>query len=179
MHWPAECAAIIPCLNEQAAIGAVVSAVRKHLPTVFVIVDGSADKTGGVAERAGACVLRHPTPRGKGAALNTGWHHAREQGFNWTLTLDGDGQHAAEDIPAFLNCAERTGAELVSGNRMSDSKNMPWLRRQTNRWMSRRISKFAGRTLPDTQCGFRLMNLNAWSKVNLASAHFEIESEVL
>jgi glycosyltransferase involved in cell wall biosynthesis len=179
MNWKTECAAIIPCLNEQAAIGSVVTSVRHYLPNTFVIDDGSADDTAKVAERAGAFVLGHSASRGKGAALNTGWQQAREQGFNWTLTLDGDGQHAADDIPAFLNCAERTGAELVSGNRMSDSKNMPWLRRQTNRWMSRRISKFAGRTLPDTQCGFRLMNLNAWSKVNLASAHFEIESEVL
>src|ERR1041385_6662354 len=179
MNWTADCAAIIPCLNEQAAIGSVVTAVRKYLPTVFVIDDGSADDTAKVGKRAGAVVLRHPAPRGKGAALNTGWQHAREQGFQWVLTMDGDGQHAAGDIPGFLNCAERTGADLVSGNRMSDPKTMPWLRRRVNRWMSGRISKFTQRELPDTQCGFRLMRLSAWASVNLASAHFEIESEVL
>ena len=116
-------------------------------------------------ESLGAEVLRHDVPSGKGAALHTGWRQALERGFKWTLTLDGDGQHSPEDIPRFFECADRTAAELVSGNRMTDPKIMPWNRRFVNRWMSKRISKFTGREMPDTQCGFRLMNLKAWAAV--------------
>jgi hypothetical protein len=48
-----------------------------------------------------------------------------------------------------------------------------------NRWMSRRISTLAGQQLPDTQCGFRLIKLQAFAALSLESTHFEIESEVL
>jgi glycosyltransferase involved in cell wall biosynthesis len=179
MNWRAECAAVIPCLNEAAAIGSVVAAVRRHLPAVFVVDDGSIAATARVAEEAGAEVLRHETSRGKGAALQTAWQHSRERGFKWALALDGDGQHSADDIPAFLQCAERSSAALVVGNRMADTASMPWVRRLVNRWMSRRLSKGMRCLLPDSQCGFRLMNLEVWSALPLKATHFEVESEVL
>lgn len=179
MNCSLHCAAVIPCLNEAAAISGVVQAVRNYAPTVFVVDDGSQDDTGLLAKRAGAEVLRNDSPCGKGAALQTGWKYARERGFEWALTMDGDGQHAAEDIPAFLDAVERTGAELVVGNRMDSSEGMPWLRRHVNRWMSARISKLAAVPLPDSQCGFRLMNLEAWSKLPVTATGFDIESDVL
>lgn len=179
MNCSLNCAAVIPCLNEAAAIGDVVRRVRQYLPVVFVVDDGSQDNTGELAAAAGAKVLRCSAPLGKGAALRTGWGHARERGFDWALSIDGDGQHAAEDIPAFLEAAERTGAKLVVGNRMGDPKEMPWLRKRVNRWMSRRISALAGAALPDTQCGYRLMDLNTWAELPVKANHFEIESAVL
>ena len=179
MNWRAECAAVIPGLNEETTIGWVVTAVRVHLPTVLVVDDGSADRTAALAAEAGAEVLRHQTTGGKGAALQSGWQRARQRRFKWTLMLDGDGQHSPDDIPAFLRCAESREVDLVVGNRMGEAAQMPWLRRVVNRWMSRQISKAAGRWLPDTQCGFRLMNLEASAGLALRAAHFEIESELL
>ena len=117
--------------------------------------------------------------RGKGAALESGWQRARGKGFTWALTMDGDGQHAPDDIPAFFSCAEKTFASLVIGNRMDNPGTMPWLRRQVNRWMTRRLSKSVGRTLADSQCGFRLVNLEALSRLHLVASRFEIESEML
>lgn len=179
VNWPSNCAAVVPCLNEAGAIGAVVREVRQHLPTVIVVDDGSVDETGAEARAAGAEVIRHAEPQGKGAAMCDGWQAARERGFDWVLCLDGDGQHAASDIPAFLECAAATSAGIVVGNRMASPDGMPWLRRQVNRWMSWRLSRLSGQTLPDTQNGFRLMNLQYWEPQSLRAAHFEIESEVL
>ena len=179
MNWPAHCAVIIPCLNESAAIGALVTAVRRQLPHVLVIDDGSTDGTGRLATQAGAELLRHDKPLGKGAALHAGWKWAWESGFTWALTMDGDGQHSPADIPIFLKRAENTSAELVVGNRMGNTRNMPRLRRFVNRWMSARISRRAGCELPDSQCGFRLMNLSGLPSAPTSAAHFEIESEVL
>ena len=179
MNCPLHCAAVIPCLNEAASIASVVRAARQHISDVFVIDDGSLDKTGALAREAGAVVLQHGQPRGKGEALRTGWKHARECGFEWALTMDGDGQHDAKEIPVFLDAAARTGAELVVGNRMANAPAMPWLRRNVNRWMSKQISKLAGVSLPDSQCGFRLMNLQTWSELPITAARFEIESDVL
>lgn len=179
MNWPAQCAVIIPCLNESAALGALVRAIRAQLPNVLVVDDGSSDPTGAIAFKNGATVLRHETSRGKGAALQAGWNWAREQGFQWALTMDGDGQHAAADIPGFLNSAEKTSADLIIGNRMSNPASMPRLRRVVNRWMSRRIGAIAGMPIPDSQSGFRLINLKALARLPINVAHFEIESEVL
>ena len=179
MDWPGKCAAVIPCLNESATIQALVTEVRRHLPAVIVVDDGSRDRTRELASASGAEALRHDRRRGKGAALATGWSRARARGFAWAVSLDGDGQHAPEDIPFFLRRAESGEAKLIVGNRMEDASAMPWLRRRVNRWMSRRISRLTGHSLPDTQCGFRLMSLEAWSQVHLRADHFEIESELL
>jgi glycosyltransferase involved in cell wall biosynthesis len=185
MNWMTECAVVIPCLNEARKIAEVVSAVRRIVPTVLVVDDGSQDDTGGLAKEAGAKVLRHEPARGKGAALRTGWEHARKLGFNWALTMDGDGQHSAKDVTKFFEAAKRTGAELVVGNRMGDPKGMPRVRRWVNRFMSERISTLAGVSLPDSQCGFRLMKLETletlemWSWLKVEATHFEIESDVL
>jgi len=125
MNWRAECAAVIPGLNEETTIGWVVTAVRVHLPTVLVVDDGSADRTAALAAEAGAEVLRHQTTGGKGAALQSGWKRARQRRFKWTLMLDGDGQHSPDDIPAFLRCAESREVDLVVGNRKGESAQMP------------------------------------------------------
>lgn len=179
IDWPTACAAVIPCLNEESRIGPVVRDVRSHLPTVVVVDDGSDDSTAEAAAHAGAQVLRHESPRGKGSALQSGWEWAYERGFQWSLALDGDGQHDAGDIPSFFAKAEGSGAPLVVGDRMADPRSMPWLRRRVNLWMSAKLSKSAGLRLRDTQCGYRLMDLSAWSGLRIESSHFEVESEVL
>jgi glycosyltransferase involved in cell wall biosynthesis len=176
---PTNCAAVIPCFNESASIAPLVRALRRQLPFVLVVDDGSADDTAALAKAAGALVSRHDRNQGKGAALKTGLSRALEQGFEWAVTLDGDGQHAPEDLPALLRCAEETGAALVIGNRMNEAWKIPWLRRQVNRWMSRKLSRRAGRHLPDTQSGFRIIHLPTWVALPLNTAHFEVESEML
>lgn len=177
--WSAHCAAVVPCLDEEKAIGTLVSGVREHLSTVVVVDDGCRDATAVRAASAGAVVLRNESTHGKGAALSLAWRWALEHGFNWALNLDGDGQHSPKEIPGLLSCSERTGALLVVGNRMARANSMPLLRRLVNRWMSRRLSQTAGRLLPDSQCGFRLMNLRTWESNPTRTHHFEIESEVL
>jgi len=179
MDWQAACAAVIPCLNEEAAIGPLVEAVRRHVSTVLVVDDGSTDATADRARAAGAILLANAAGPGKGAALRTGWQHAYQHQFQWALTMDGDGQHSAEDIPALIQCAERTSASLICGNRMDQAFRMPLVRRWVNRWMSRRLSILTGQSLPDSQCGFRLMDLQHWARLPVRTCHFEIESEVL
>jgi glycosyltransferase involved in cell wall biosynthesis len=179
MNWNRDCAAVIPCFNEASHIGKVATAVQKHLPKVIVVDDGSTDATLERAKCAGAEIVRLTNNSGKGAALKKGWQRARELGFEWVLLLDGDGQHAADDIPSIFECAERTGSRLVVGNRMKNSAAMPWLRRGVNRWMSRRISKMTGARLPDSQCGFRLAHLETLMALPFHANRFEIESAML
>lgn len=172
-------AVVIPCQNEERTIGALVAAVRRRTATALVVDDGSRDATARLAAKAGATVISHPRNLGKGAALKTGLAAARAQGLARAVVMDGDGQHDPEDIPKFGEKCRKSGSALVIGNRMGAAAAIPWLRRQVNRWMSRRISLRAGRELPDTQCGFRLLDLDAWAGLSCRTRHFEVESEML
>jgi len=179
MFEPVQCAAVIPCFNEAATIATLVARVRRQVVDVWVVDDGSSDGTGELARGAGARVVRHERNLGKGAALRSGLSCAREGGLAWAVTMDGDAQHAPEDLPGLFECARATGATLVIGNRMGQAEKMSWLRRQANRWMSRQLSRRAGRRLPDTQSGFRLIHLETWAKLPLTAERFEVESETL
>ncbi len=179
MDWNRDCAAVIPCFNEAAQVRHVVQEVRQHLPQVIVVDDGSTDATAENARGAGAEVIRSAQNLGKGAALRRGWQRAQKRGCQWVLMLDGDGQHAANDIPKFLERAETIRAGLVIGNRMNDAGAMPLARRWANRWMSRRISRLTGRELPDSQCGFRLADLETLLRLPLRANRFDIESAML
>lgn len=174
-----ECAVVIPCLNEEAAIGEVVAGARRYFTTVVVVDDGSTDGSAQRAEAAGSLVLRHGRNRGKGAALRTGLTWLRGRGFAWGLTMDGDGQHSPEDLPKFLRAAGQSHAALLVGNRLTGAGRMPWVRRRVNCWMSRRLSALIGLEIPDSQCGFRMLRMDAWDALHFHTSHFEIESEML
>ena len=173
----AHCCAVIPARDESGRIGTVVAGVLRHLPSAWVVDDGSLDATGDEARAAGARVLRHDRPRGKGAALRAGWLDAIAHGHAWAVFMDGDGQHAPDDIPALLAAAGQ-GSPLVIGARAIVPGAMPWTRRATNRWLSRRISRLAGQVIPDSQSGFRVVHLPTLASLSLHSTHFEIESEM-
>jgi glycosyltransferase involved in cell wall biosynthesis len=170
---------VIPCYREEGRIGATVTAVSAHCSHVFVVDDGSGDRTAEEAASAGANVLRHETNRGKGEALNTGFAYAREQGFEFVITMDGDGQHAPADIPEFLEAYKNLSAPVLVGTRMQNTASMPLVRRATNRFMSWLLSRMMGQRVPDTQCGYRLYRTDVLTSMPSMSQHFAAESEIL
>jgi glycosyltransferase involved in cell wall biosynthesis len=132
----------------------VVEAAGRHLP-VLVVDDGSADDTAAVAGAAGARVVRQPANLGKGEALKAGFRRALADGAIAALTLDADGQHDPDEIPAFLAARQRTGAELVVGAREFGA--MPPSRRLANT-LGRRVLHWAtGSEIRDNQSGYRLV----------------------
>ena len=178
---PPKTCVIIPAFKEAARVAAVVGEARDYCPDVVVIDDGSPDDTAQVAAAAGAIVLEHVRNQGKGAALQTGFDYAREQGYDLAITLDADGQHAPSDIPAFLQAYARTHSPVLIGNRMGNPAGMPWLRRFVNRFMSAKLSRIMGQHVPDTQCGYRLYHRSAFpaGPCDVHSRRFAAESEVL
>ncbi len=170
---------IIPAYREAGRIGAVVEGVSVYLPDVIVVDDGSPDDTARQAEQAGAVVIRHAINSGKGAALDTGFRAARERGFDYAITMDGDGQHAPSDVPAFMQTYLKSGTPVLVGTRMSKTRDMPWARRWTNRIMSWLLSREMGQSVPDTQCGYRLYALGVVPEVSAESKRFAAESEIL
>ncbi|HEX7863124.1 MAG TPA: glycosyltransferase family 2 protein [Verrucomicrobiae bacterium] len=179
MCRPEEIAVVVPCLNEGRTIATLVSEIRRFINTVIVVDDGSTDPTAAEARDAGAIVLTHTSPQGKGAALRAGFDLASHRGFSCALAMDGDGQHSPADIHQFLSRASDSPAALIIGNRMNTADHMPRLRRFVNRWMSQTIGSFCDTEIPDSQCGFRLVNLAAWDRVKCSADCFEIESEMI
>ena len=68
-----------------------------------------------------------------------------------------DGQHLPDEIGRFFAAAAATEGRLFVGTRMNDVREMPFVRRKVNRYMSRRISRLCGQDVPDTQCGYRMV----------------------
>lgn len=176
---PADRAAIalIPAYQEGPRIRAVVEAAQRHLPVV-VVDDGSTDDTAAAAERAGATVLRQVPNAGKGAALRAGFRHALAVGVDAVVTLDADGQHDPDEIPAFLEAWAASRPGMVIGRR--DFRSMPPVRRASNTLGGWLLSAAIGRSVPDNQSGYRLVS-RPLMRVLLDSdeSGFEFEVEMI
>jgi len=103
----------IPAYDAGRTVGAVVRrALATGLP-VFVIDDGSTDRTAEEAAAAGARVISHGRNLGKGRALKTAFDALFAEGIEAVVTLDADGQHPPEEIPAF---SSRSRAAPISSS---------------------------------------------------------------
>jgi glycosyltransferase involved in cell wall biosynthesis len=173
-------AAVIPAYNEEHHIGEVVHRTRQKLEDVLVVDDGSQDETADHAREAGAEVIVHPRNRGKGETIKTGLRYFLDRQFEFVIILDADGQHRPEEIDRFAAAAASAAKpKLIVGNRMSDVSSMPPVRRFVNGWMSKRISAVCGQEIPDTQCGFRMLNRELIPDVLGGAARFDYETEML
>ena len=177
---PQDVLVLIPGYNESKNIGRVVSAVHHFGYPVLVIDDGSKDDMAAQAKSAGAEVLSYSPNQGKGVAIRRGieWFLAHSSA-QAAIFMDSDGQHDPADLPSFLKAFEDPRAGLVVGNRMSDPKGMPLIRRLTNRGMSGLLSLICGQSVPDTQCGYRAARRETLSCIRLHTERFEIESEMV
>lgn len=170
---------VIPTYNEAQAIGELVRQIRQQNLDVLIVDDGSDDNTSGVARENGAVVLRNDNNEGKGASLIKGFDYAKEKNYDAVITMDGDGQHLAEDIPYFMRLAKYSESGIFIGNRMFKTKSMPWVRFITNKSMSWFISRIIRQKIPDTQCGLRLIKRQVLEKFKLTTHKYETESEIL
>lgn len=170
--------ALIAAYNEGRHVGQVVTATRSHVPDVFVVDDGSTDRTADEARAAGAAVISHDRNLGKGQAVRTGLTHLMALPFTHVVLLDGDMQHDPAEIPRLLDAAAR-GADLVLGEREFDKVAMPAARYYSNVIGSRILSWFVGADVSDSQSGFRVVRLDRLRHVRLTAHGYEIETEML
>jgi glycosyltransferase involved in cell wall biosynthesis len=153
---PDRIAVVIPALNEALRIREVVEGALRHCPHVILVDDGSDDGTAEAVADLPVTVLRHASRMGKGAGLRDGFAEALRQGHAAVLTMDGDGQHSAEDIPRLLAAGNRYPGWIVIGARLRKRANQPLYRRLANEFGDWGIAFGTGYQVADSQSGQRL-----------------------
>ncbi len=146
---------------------------------MLVVSDGSSDATAERAAAAGAEVVRHASPRGKGAALQTGMDALANRGVGRVLTMDGDGQHLSDEMPRLLEASQREPAALIIGARQIEPGTVAPMKLFGNRFANRWVEIASGQALPDTQSGFRVYPLATTLALGARAGHFAFETEVL
>lgn len=167
---------IIPAHNEESKIADVIYAVKKYCTDIIVVDNASNDNTSSRAEEAGALVLCCEA-KGKGNALKAGFLYACKNAYDAVITLDGDGQHAAEDLPALIHAG--TYNTFVIGARHSANSRMPFLIRLSNRVISLIISSFCRQRIRDTQSGLRFIRTSLITKITCHTSRYQMETEFI
>ena len=153
---PERIAVVIPALNEVLRIREVVAGALRHCPNVILVDDGSDDGTAEAVADLPITIIRHPARMGKGAGLRDGFAEAMQRGFDAVLSMDGDGQHSADDIPRLLATANRFPGWIVIGARLRKRANQPLYRRLANEFGDWGIAWGTGYQVADSQSGQRL-----------------------
>lgn len=110
--------AAIPAFNEEPSIGTIVREAARYADSVVVVDDGSHDRTSDVAAKAGAYVIRRSENGGYAEAIRTCFRCGLNQDADVLVTLDGDGQHSANDIPTLVAPIISGEADIVIGSRV-------------------------------------------------------------
>jgi len=153
---------VIPALNEEASIAAVLQEINLAMASapipyeVMVVDDGSTDQTARLASQAGAQVLKHDRNRGYGAALKTGILAAQHENL---VILDADGTYPAHYLPEILEKLQ--SSDMVVAARSGPEVHIPWGRRPA-KWILRRLAEYiTGEGIPDLNSGLRAFRRRA------------------
>jgi dolichol-phosphate mannosyltransferase len=185
---PARVLCVAPAWNEGERISRVVKAVPQDIvESVVVVDDGSTDKTGDLAEQAGAIVIRQGANCGVGAAIRSGIEYAVQNGYEIVVVISGGGKTPPEHIPKLLDPIIRGEAELVQGSRYMEGGaflGMPLKRRLGTRAYTLLFSFFCGHRVTDASSGFRAIKLSLFEdrRINLWQSwldRYELEPYLL
>lgn len=173
--------AIIPTYNNAGTLPDVILRTKQYISDIIVVVDGSTDNTLQVLDSLASpvTILTLNENHGKGYALKQGFLKAMEMGFSHALTIDSDGQHFPEDIPALLEISRQQPEVFVVGNRNIAADNMPRRNTFANRFSNFWFAVQTWVRLPDTQSGMRVYPLNSLHGLCLLTSRYEAELELL
>ncbi|WP_282129971.1 glycosyltransferase family 2 protein [Roseobacter litoralis] len=170
-------AVIIPCYNEETAIGRVVEAFRAVLPSadIYVYDNNSTDSTIEVAKEAGA-IVRSEQQQGKGSVVRRMFSDVDADCY---LLVDGDNTYEAAAAPRLIDYLIQDGLDMVTGSRVSEIKEAYRQGHRFGNWLLTSIvTSIFGRRTTDMLSGYRVMSRRFVKSFPALSRGFEIETEL-
>ena len=179
-----EISVVLPCLNEEAAIGACVDAITGVIAQwglsaeILVVDNASTDRSAEIARAHGARVVEQPV-RGYGNAYLKGFAEARGR---YIVMADADNTYDFNEIAAFV-APLRAGYDLVMGNRFAGrmaAGAMTWSHRYIgNPALSGLLNLFFRTGVRDAHCGMRAFTKEAYQRMRLRTGGMEFASEMV
>lgn len=171
---------IIPTYNNAKTIGKVVKDTLQYSKNIIVVNDGSTDETLDVLSTInGFKLLTYPANKGKGFAIQTGFKAAIEQGFDYAITIDSDGQHFPSDLELIFKEHSKRPDTLLIGSRNIQAEGMPGKNTFANKFSNFWFWVETAQKLPDTQSGFRLYPIYKYKNTRWFTTKYEFEIEIL
>lgn len=170
-------AVLLPCYNEEAAIGQTIAAFRAALPdaTIYVYDNNSRDRTIEVARAAGA-VVRSERMQGKGNVVRRMFADIEADIY---VMADGDATYDATSAPAMVARVAEEGLDMIVGTRVHEAAEA-YRRGHVlgNRMMTGILASLFGRSFTDIFSGYRVFSRRFVKSFPVLSAGFEIETEI-
>ncbi|WP_312991136.1 DUF2062 domain-containing protein [Chryseobacterium flavum] len=171
---------LIPTYNNEKTLKRVIDGVLHYTGNIIIVNDGSTDSTAHIiAQYPQITTISLSENKGKGNALKTGFRKAKEQGYDYAITIDSDGQHYPDDIPVFVNALHLEKEDvLLIGNRNMSQDGIPKKSSFGNRFSNFWFWFETGIKLKDTQSGYRLYPLHKIPQ-KYFTPKFEFEIEII
>jgi glycosyltransferase involved in cell wall biosynthesis len=171
----------IPAYNEEETIADVIEGCKNYASEIFVIDDGSTDKTREIAQLAGVKMIIHKMNRGLSETIQDGFRAALNVGADIIINIDADGQYLAEEIPKLISPIIRDEADFVLGSRFAGHiEEMPWIKRFGNKLFTRVVRTLTNTEISDGQTGFRAFNrAAAMASINLAGRYTYTQEQII
>ena len=154
---------IIPTYNNAGTLAKVIGDVLRFTTHIIVVNDGSNDNTSVIlADFPQIEVISYKKNKGKGYALKKGFRRAIEKGYDYAITIDSDGQHSADDLPAFAKKLKEEPEAIIIGSRNMEKEGIPGKSSFGMKFSNFWFWVETGIRHPDTQSGFRLYPLEIY-----------------
>lgn len=175
-------AIVIPAYNEESTIRDIVRRSLKQCEKVIVIDDGSSDNTISELINLPISLIKHKTNQGKASSLWDGFQFALKEQVDFIITLDGDAQHAPEDIGLLVSKRLQHKNHIIIGARLANKDSIPAKRYYANKIANFWIAWASGYPISDSQSGFRLYPVNLLKNLTISTSKnssFVFESEII
>ncbi len=170
---------VVPTYNNPKTIKAVTKDLQEHNYEVIIVDDGSDENIEAMFEaneKKNLHFITHKTNTGKGSAITSGVKKAKELGYIYTGSIDGDGQHLAQEMSKLTSIYEE--GTILIGARNLDMKNVPFVSK-FGRWFSNFWARWdTGYEIDDSLSGYRIYPVSILD-LKIKTFRFDWEMEVL
>jgi len=170
----------IPVYNNRDTVRSVAEECRSLMKHVLVIDDGSTDADlAALLSGLDVVVLKHPENLGKGRAIMTASRYVEDQGGDYMITIDADGQHMPRDIGKLLPLINDEHPTIVIGARDFNTEHVPASSRFGRSFANFWLRVETGRIVDDCQSGFRAYPVRYLDRMEFKGRRYDFEAEVL